>query len=116
MRIWTLVFFSVASIVALLGGAGSWDTLWVAARVVVLIAMAVVLLAAIRGIVLRRVRPWDEGAGRHVPRTRARERERVRRPHSNVGRVARLAGSHRERLHPLASSRTTRSVGERSTL
>jgi hypothetical protein len=110
MRIWTLVFVSVASIVALLSGAASWESLWVAARIVLLIVMALVLLAAIRGFVLRLARPWEDGGLHHLPPAR------VRRPYRNVGRVAHLARLNFEQPHPVSSSRTARSVGEGRTL
>ena len=110
MRIWTLVFVSVASMLALFGGAASGDALWVTARVVLLVALAVVLLAAIRGLVLRMASPWDDSARHHLLRARSL------RPCGNGGRVAHLPGSNLDRHHPVVSSRTPRSVGEGGTL
>jgi hypothetical protein len=105
MLVWTLTFVCVVATAALLGGAASWDGILLAARIGLVVLLALALLAGGRAAMRRMAGPWEEAASRHRPSTR--------RPYRNVGRVQGHAAAKREEHRAVAlQARATRVFGE----
>lgn len=75
MLIWTLTFFSVLVTAALLGGAASWEGIFLGVRVGFFALVALVLLAQARRMIRRMAGSWEDAASRQCPSNRGPYRD-----------------------------------------